>query len=295
MAESGPTRTKTLRGEYRVRVAKPFRRLKGAVRTTVIDNDALRIGSDVDALVAAAAGGRAADTSSGGTATITAAADDIQPASGFTFDTDAEAQDEFIIWLERQANRGILEVTSRQRVRNGEHFTARYVRSAYSRGVQYADARLHEEGVETPEASLQATFNQPVHAATLEQLYTRSYDELATVSSDMQTAVRRELGTGLSQGWNPRKTARNLNDRIDKIGITDAERLARTETLHSHNSAAGRRYGEMGVEKVNVLTHTPCSICTALEAQNPWPVEATPIVPDQSHPNCVCTIAPVVT
>ncbi|MFD1515105.1 hypothetical protein [Halomarina rubra] len=272
---SGPTRTKGLRNEYRVRLAKPFRRLKGAVRTTVIDNDALGLGSDVDALIAAA--------------------DDIQPAGRFSFSTDAEAQDEFNDWLERQANRGILEVMRRQRIRNGEHFTARYVRSAYSRGVQYADARLRDQGVEPPDASLRSTFNQPVHADTLEQLYTRSYDELATVTSDMQTAVRRELTTGFSQGWNPRKTARNLTDRIDKIGITDAERLARTETMHSHNSASLRRYGQVGVEKVRVIGYSPCpEICAPIVGNGPYPLDDIPLGGPPLHPNCRGALAPVV-
>ena len=267
-----PTATKTLRNEFRIRVSKPLRALKGAIRTTLIDNDALRLKQDSDQLFSAAG--------------------DITPSGGFVFRTDAEAKDEFLRWLDEQVERGLLERTERTRIRNGEHFTASYIRSAYQRGVDHADAQLNKHGVEVSEEALQSTFNAPVHQDTLQGLYTRTYDDLETVAQRMQTNVRRELTTGLSQGWGPRKVARNLNQRVD-VGITESERLARTEILHAHNTANRTRYGEYGVGKVDILGSNPCSkICAPIIANNPYPLNDIPNGGCPLHPNCVGTEAP---
>ena len=273
MAESGPARMKTARNELRVRTAKPFRRLKGAIRTTLIENDALQLKQE--------------------TSPLTAAADDIKPSRGFRFSTDAEAQDKFMDWLDEQIDRGILKSAERSRIRNGEHYTARYIRSAYSRGVDHADTQLNEHGLETPDDELQRTFNRPIAQKDLERLYTRTFDELESVTSDMRTAVRRELSTGFSQGWGPRRMASNLNDRVDKIGITDAERLARTEVMNAHNTANRSRYSEYGVKKVDILGSSPCAkICAPIIANNPYPLDNIPRGGCPLHPNCVGTEAP---
>ncbi|MFC6766005.1 hypothetical protein [Natrinema soli] len=223
-----------------------------------------------------------------------AAADDISPSDGFQFTTQAEAQDEFMGWLDEQTDRGILETIERERIRGGEHYTARYVRSAYSRGIDHADAQLNAEGVTVTDETLQQTFNRGIHAEQLQDLYTRSFDNLETVTTDMQTAVRRKLGTGLSQGWNPQKTARELNDRVDSIGITDAERLARTETLHSHNQSALNRYTEHGVQEVDILGHNPCDICKPIVNGGPYPIDEIPRGGPPFHPNCMGSVYPVV-
>lgn len=275
-AHQEPTSTKGLREDFRTTLTVRFRALKSALRATVgYENDALQLRED-------------------SSRELGAAADDIEPAQRFTFENRPEAQDEFMAWLDTQIERGIVEPVERTRIRDGEHYTARYIRSAYSRGVDHADAKLNAEGVQVPDEDLQAVFNRGIHEEQLQDVYTRAFDNLETVTSDMQTAVRRELSTGLQQGWNPQKTARALNDRVDKIGITNAERLARTETLHSHNQAALNRYTEHGVQEVDILGHNPCSICEPFVTGGPYPIDNLPRGGPPFHPNCLGSVAPVV-
>ena len=289
-----PTQVVTLRDEFRVRLAKPLRALKGAIRTTLIDNDALDLKQTAgnSGAVIASRSLPPDERQQAEYENRVLAADDITPADGFTFRTVGEARDEFLNWLDEQIDRGVLESTTRRQVRNGEHFTSRYVQSAYSRGVDHADARLNELGVEVDDESLQQLFNRPIPQEDVERLYTRAYGELETVTSRVQTEVRRELTTAYSQGWSPYKAARNINQRVD-VGISDAERLARTEIMNGHNTASRSRYGEYGVGKVEILGYNPCpEICEPIIENNPYPLDGIPRGGCPLHPNCRGTEVP---
>lgn len=208
-AQTDPTQTKTLREqEFRPTLTKRFRALKGAIRTTVgYDQDALRLRQQ----------SRAATT---------AAPDDIRPRDQFVFRTDAEAVDNFQSWLETQLNQGVLEVADRSSVRNGEHYTGRYIRSAASKGWEDATTRLVRAGYD-PEA-LQASFNAPVAQDQLEQLYSRTYTNLEGITDDLQRNIRRELTGGLAEGVNPREMARRLTNTIDLPPAADQDWLSET-------------------------------------------------------------------
>lgn len=273
---SEPTATVGLRNDFRTELTVRFRALKSALRETVgYANDALEL------------------RQSGDSGQLFAAAGDIEPASGFPFTTTAEAQDEFLGWLDEQIERGILEPIDRQRIRDGEHYTARYVRSASRRGVTHADSELNKHGVEVPEQQLEQAFNRAIPEEDLQRLYTRAFDNLETVTQEMRTNVRRELSTAFSQGHNPRKAARAMNERVDNIGIVNAERLARTEILNAHNTAAESRYSQFGVSEVDVLGSNPCSkICAPIIANNPYPLDDLPHGGPPFHPNCVGSTAP---
>lgn len=266
------TRTTTLhRREFLPALMSRFNALRGAIRRTAgYENDALQLCQG-----------------------IVAAAEDVEDAERFQFTTDAQAQDAFMEWLNRQLDQGILERTSRDRVRRGEHWTARYDNAAYQRGLDDAVTRLRANGVDVAEASLEGAFNHPIHQDTLEGIYTRTYDELDGITSDMADSVRRELSTALELGENPEKAARRLTGAVSDMDRTRARRLSRTEISNAYNTASSRRYEQFGVEEVVVLTSSPCSKCADLAAGNPYPVEeAASLVPGRTHPQCVCAIAP---
>jgi SPP1 gp7 family putative phage head morphogenesis protein len=275
-ARDEPTAMKGLREDFRTALTERFRALKGELRTTVgYENDALRL------------------KQTPGPQALAGGADDIQPSRGFDFRTDAQAKDEFLDWLDRQTERGILEPIERPQIRNGEHYTGRYIRSATERGNEFAARKLREAGYDVPDGQAEQIFNRPLPQETLEALYTRTFDNLETVTQDMRTELRRELTQGFSQGWNPQKTAKMLNKRVD-VSIADAERLARTETMHAHNTAAQRRYEQYGVEKVVVINHSPCpEICAPVVGGNPYKLSEVPDGGPPLHPNCVGALAPV--
>lgn len=262
------TKTTTLhRREFAPAMTKRLRFLKGLVRKTVgYEFDALRLS---------------------GRSSATAA----RPQRQFTFTSNAEAKDEFLSWLNQAINDEVLEVIERTRIRDGEHYTARYVRSAYQRGIEGANQRLKDAGIEIGDVSLDATLRRPIHLKTLETIYTRTYDNLENITEDMQTGIRRQLTEGLEAGWNPRKMASKLTNEVDDIGITRAETLSRTEVSNAYNTASARRYQQSGVDQVQILVSDPCPICQALKANDPYPAdEAAGLLP--AHPNCVCSIAP---
>lgn len=275
------THTTTLhRREFAPAMTKRFRRLKGLIRATVsYEHDALRLSNGTD--------------SSSAAPTDTASLFAASPAERFEFTNNGEAVDEFMEWLQGAIAEDVLEVVGRDRVRNGEHYTAGYVRSAYQRGLKDAARRLQAAGYDVEESDLQDVFNLPVHQRTIESVYTRTYSELEGITTNMQQGVRRTLSRGLAEGWNPRKAASRLNEEVDDIGITRARTLSRTEISKAYNTASGKRYERHGVEEVDILTSNPCSVCKALAAGGPYPVsEASTLIPDRTHPNCVCTIAP---
>ncbi|MDS0284731.1 minor capsid protein [Haloarcula onubensis] len=257
------TKTTTLhRREFAPAVRKRFRLLKGLIRKTVgYTYDALR---------------------------LTAA----EPKRQFVFETRAEAVDQFQQWLEDAVDEDVLEVIERERIRNGVHYTARYVRAAYGKGLRHAGDRLEDAGFEIGDQAVSAMFNMPVHERELETIYTRAYDNLDWITQQMQQSIRSELTEALVKGENPRKVAGRLTDEVD-VGISQAETFSRTEISNAHNTASAKRYEDAGVDEVVILTSDPCTVCEALAAGGPYPVdEAASLIPGRTHPNCVCTIAP---
>jgi len=258
------TRTTTLhRREFAPALTKRFRHLKGLIRATVgYKHDALQ---------------------------LTAAA----PREEFEFRTTAEAVDAFQRWLEHAIDEDVVEVIERRGIRNGEHYTARYIRTAYSKGLDDATQRLEDAGIEVADREVSGLFNMPVHERTLQTIYTRTYDNLDWVGNKTQQAIRRELTDALATGANPRKVAGRLNKEVDDIGITRARTLSRTEISNAYNTASATRYQQAGVRQVDILTSDPCPVCKALAAGGPYPIEeAATLIPGRTHPNCVCTIVP---
>ncbi|WP_254535225.1 phage minor head protein [Halomarina litorea] len=270
------TRTTTLhRREFRPALLSRLRALKGQIASRVgYEQDALNLGENDGRLIGWLFAAAATDP--------------------YDFRSDAQKVDEFIEWLQARIDEGLLEELTREQVRNGEHFTASYVRSAYDRGLDGAATRLRQAGYDVDEAMLQSAFNAPIHAETLQTIYTRAYDNLEDITQDMATGIRRELTTALEEGINPKEAARRINGVVDDVGIKRARTLSRTEISNAYNTASARRYQRTGVERVRVVTSGPCPICESLADQGPYSVEeAATLIPGRTHPNCVCSIAPV--
>lgn len=114
--------------------------------------------------------------------------------------------------------------------------------------------------------------------------------------------IRDTLAVGISNGWNPRKTAREIRRRIEETNdnpekpprlVRDLERIARTETLRANRNANTLAYeaNKDIIEEwqwVCALSGS-CLGCIGKHGQR-FPV-GTPM---ESHPNCRCTQRPVV-
>jgi SPP1 gp7 family putative phage head morphogenesis protein len=185
-----------------------------------------------------------------------------------------------------------------------------FVRAGYERGLTHADVEARKIGLDVPDSSVAAVINRPIHRDELELIYTRDYSELEGITQAVSQQSNRMLADGLAAGEGPREIARRLTDRVDAIGKTRATTLARTSVIDTFNSAALKRYEELGAEGVTVRAEWQtagdervCKICQALEGQT-WTIEEArsatvsvaghsdiPVTPP-AHPRCRCAIIP---
>jgi len=136
-------------------------------------------------------------------------------------------------------------------------------------------------------------------------LYSRVFEELKGITSQMDTQISRVLTQGLADGENPRKLAKLLTKTISgpvgDLGITDtlgrfipaerrAQTLARTEIIRSFHQANVQEMKNWAVEGVVVQVefttagYRVCPICSALEGKVFSLDEIQNKIP--LHPNC---------
>ena len=270
-----PTQTTTLRTKkYKPKLTKRFRALKGAINTTLVENDALRLSETA------------------------LAPDDLSPRDDFGFGSNARKQAGFERWLTLQLNEGVLERLPKERVLDGQHFTAPFVRAASRRGTNHALQTIAQSDVATnydvSEVDLSEAFNTGVHQDLLKSVYLRNYRALEGITADVDKEISRVLSEGLTQGLGPRDLASNLNDRVDAIGFPRSETVARSETLYAYNEHALTEYERAGVEEIGVAVEwlatedsRICGDCASLAGTTYTIEEARGLLP--YHPNCRCT------
>ncbi|WP_323190464.1 phage minor head protein [Halostella sp. PRR32] len=280
-----PTRTKTARRRFAQHLRSRWNAIKYHVNRGIVDNDALGLrGPDVGGTLEAQSGDldrefeAHVDTN-----------DDLTPGAGqFDFPRDADKAEAFEDWLNEATDDEILEDY------NGD----RFVRKGYGQGVKHADSQLQDIDVDAPDQDIATTLQLPVHEDKLELLYTRTFEELEGVTDAASQEIRRELTEGLSQGKHPRDIARNINDRVEKVGKTRSTVLARTEVIRAHSEGSLDRYGSIAGDldltvKAELQTagdSRVCERCAALEGRVYTVQEARGIIP--VHPQCRCSWMP---
>ncbi|MDB2225609.1 minor capsid protein [Halorubrum ezzemoulense] len=275
MPTTDPTRTKTLRDAFGSDANKRFRAIKGDVREVVEELDVLQLGSQ-------------------------RAVNSAPDPRDYQFLSNSEKRQRFQAWLREQIDNGVLEPTDGDAFRRGEHWTAQYVQKAYAKGVTDAGAKIRQQGGDVQVfENLEDVFNQPVHSSKIELVYVRAYDGLEGITQEMDTQISRELSNAISEGWNPRKAAREINDRVDAIGMTRAQTLSQTEIIHAHAEGTLDRFESEGFTEVeaDVEHHTAgdsrvCPKCASLQGNTYTLREARGRIP--VHPRCRCTWVPIV-
>lgn len=206
----------------------------------------------------------------------------------------------FMDWLRDQELAHGLTVRPGARISSAAEsaWTATYIESAYVRGLNQAASRLRGAGARVEQRWVDAAFRRPIHADRLGIAYTRAFTELAGVTAAMDQQISRVLAAGLGRGAGPLDIARDINNRVDKIGGTRARMLARTEVISAHADATLNTYVEAGLDGVDVVAEwltaaNACPLCVALEEGGPYSIEqARGMIP--VHPNCRCAWAPQV-
>jgi len=225
----------------------------------------------------------------------------------FDFPTDRGQAKSFLRWLRSVLQDELLEPVPARDVREGRHWTAAYIRAAVTRGVNQSTGLLFQQGASVENIPDDEIVTRPIFQQTLEQAYTRAYQNLRDITETEADDIRETITKGLAEGWNPRKMADRLTADLRSIQHSRAETLARTETIEAHSDATLRNYERAGV---NTVSHgewqaTPglsCPFCRrlsgvelTLEEMASGAVEwrgSTYRLKPPAHPNGTCVILP---
>jgi SPP1 gp7 family putative phage head morphogenesis protein len=304
--------SKNLRDEFLREIRRRMRDIRGLVREQVgYENDVFGLSQDTDQ-------NHIGDDT-----------DDSDP-DVFRFQSRGKNIDAFMDWFISRLREGFFEPADIRAVENGEHWTAELIRLAYAQGWRQARNRLRQEGVSVgslPGADgetdgqglITALGTMPAPRRSLETLYRRTYENLQSIESDMTEVVRSELMAGLRDGINPREMARNITDEIESIQKTQAEVLARTETMHAYTESSLDRYRDAGINAVTQVEFLDsddrrvCPVCSSLDGRvtplseidtatfqfEPGDDEPDSLAGEYSvkvptHPQCRCTHIPVI-
>jgi SPP1 gp7 family putative phage head morphogenesis protein len=279
-ARFDPTGTTTTRVKFEQNLVARFNRLKALINQSINQNDvfalkALRVG---DSLSAPA---------------IMMDAEAL-PSRSFTFDRPAEKVQKFMDWLQMAQNGGILEVQGGAGAAGAAQsaWINTYIDTAYTKGIRDAVGKMRKAGANVSSQWVEQSFFRPVHADRLGLIYTRAYNDLDGITKTMDQQISRILAQGIGEGRSPRELAAQINERVDKIGITRARVLARTEIISAHAEASINAYEEAGLEGLEVDVEfstagdgSVCEECDALSGKVFTISESRGIIP--VHPNCL--------
>lgn len=268
--DKDPTQTLTLRNEFIRILIQSFSKIKSNLKELIIKNDFL------------------------------SAQKITTNEKKYTYEYAAQKIDDFDKWLVSQIENNVLYTTLRpELIPMGQNWWGNtYIYSAYQKGIYQARADLNNVGVKLPElGSIVAEMNKPFHAERVALLYTRAFNGMKGVTNAMRTQMNHVLATGMAEGKGPYSIAYDLTNRIDKIGITRARLIARTETIYAHNSAILNEYSSLeGIVGEEIKVQWWTALDERVRAQHrQW--HGNVYTQDQARgmlgaPACRCTVLP---
>lgn len=164
-----------------------------------------------------------------------------------------------------------------------------YITQGYHRGKINAanNPRLKRNSIIIP-SKLSIYDNRAI-----EDLKNRNLGLVTKLTIDIKSDILRIITDDIREGKGIQDIGRDITKTISDISRTRAERIARTELAYSYNTAMAESYKKAGIEEwqwMATLGTTCCEECAELHGEvfnwnNPQP----PL-----HPNCNCSIYPVV-
>jgi SPP1 gp7 family putative phage head morphogenesis protein len=280
-----PTQTKTLRAQYERACVSRFKRLRKDIIASIVDRDcfALQVRSP-----------------------FVLKATEIRQ---FDFPRSEDKVAAFMDWLRAEIDTGILEVQERTGTRIAGHTAWQnlYIRSAYLKGNEDAIRNIEALGLVAPQPITSIVFPVPLHADRLGLLFTRNFEDLRGITREMSRQIAIALTEGLSRAQTPIQIAKAITDRVDKIGLTRARTLARTEIIRAHAEATLNTYEQAGIlevetnPEIEIATAGDTHVCPQCKAKAYTAggtlrrytlAQARGLLP--VHPNCRCAFLPVV-
>jgi|GEM_PF-7020231 len=155
------------------------------------------------------------------------------------------------------------------------------VQKIYQTGINWALLRMYKTDAQMGPADWRA----------LDALKVRNLTALKKITNELNGQIMYEISEGVRLGEHPSVIAKRITERVDKIGITRAKMMARTETIHAFNQAAEIRYSQYGYDKLEWLAAAGCcDVCASLNGK----VFSTSSYHERppQHPNCRCALLP---
>ena len=289
-----PTRTSSLRASFEREMNRRFGKFIQLIKQAILEQDVFGIKRNDQGVYA------------------------LPNRRAFAFGTSQQKVSQFMRWVETQIDAELLSVANVNQVGTGinEAWTNKYISDSYKRGVQRADYELNKQGFKLPNGEQLSTnpFTAPFHMDRLGVLYTRTFEELKGITSQMSTQISRVLTEGMANGDSATLLSRKLVATINGTGMGDlaikdalgrfvpalrrARTLARTEIIRAHHRAMIQEYRNYGVAGVRVIAEFStakddrvCPECEQLDRKRFTLDVAEGLIP--VHPNCRCITLPV--
>lgn len=208
------------------------------------------------------------------------------------FQSSAEQITAFKAWMQQQVNILLLA--------DGEKsWWRKYITDGFRKGQGrvFDDFKMGDR-TQAQKDFLKFAFNNPVSQERLDVLAARVFTELEGVTDAMAQQITRVLTDGLTQGKNPKQIAKDMVDRVDKVGKNRARMIAQTEIIRAHSEGQLTELEKMGVQHVGVQVEFSaahkgaCPICQALNNKKYTLVQARGVIP--VHVCCRCCWRPSV-
>lgn len=266
-----PTRTTTIRKKWEADFKRRYKSIISDVNKSIIINDVFSLKNN-----------------------------EAIPSGSFDFARNPEKVALFMDWLEGEQRSKVLGVQRGTTVASAASNSWQnvYIDSSYKKALRQSATRMRRQGARVSDRFVDSAFNRPIHADTAGIIYTRAFSNLQGITQEMDKQISSVLARGIIDGLGAKVIAKNINDRVSKIGLTRSRMLARTEIIAAHADATLNMYQEAGVEGVEVMAEFTtagdddvCPECQALEGRVFTIEKVRGLIP--VHPNCRCAYLPL--
>ena len=215
----------------------------------------------------------------------------------FIFLRDGEKLKKFDAWLQGAIAEIILS-GSVQKDDSNINWLLAYIDTAYRKGVKKSTSLMQQRLGKNVIPDLPNLVNLPPHARAMELIFTRDFDQLKGITEAMSQQISYVISEGILQGENPNDMAKRITDRVEKIGITRAKLLARTEVINAFNLARINNvdaYSDFLGEEVvfRWISGVDARVRQTHRERNNKFYSKDKVTPLIGEPNCRCTITEI--
>lgn len=181
--------------------------------------------------------------------------------------------------IEKQINDSILQLGTKE-----VDYTKQSLQHATLVGSQAAADVLNTNVLN--KSAIDELIKRPWHDANFS-------DRIWKNKAQLINSLKSELTNGIIQGKSIYEVANTIDGRLD-VGRSQTQRLVRTEYMHALNQGQIESYRAKGYTKLKwiaTMDYKTSKICRKLNRKE-FDIENLPDIP--AHPNCRCTMVPVI-